>query len=196
MNTQPLRDLPDNWQHADIDKALRYVPQRRVAIDAGAHRGIVTRHLLGYFPTVLAVEPTPLAELIPSQAVVTRVALGAEAGRCSMRPGLHNTGQSHMVPGTDTPVTTIDELYKNLLSDKECVDFIKLDVEGMERDALLGGEITIRTYRPVIMFEDNGLSRRYGYEPGAVGALLRSWGMRELAIVHQWKEGADYVYGW
>lgn len=196
-HNKPLRDLPDNWQQADIEKALRYVPHRRVAVDAGAHRGIVTRHLLRHFPTVVAVEPTPLADLLPVEALVSRVALGAKAGRCSMQPGTENTGQSHVVPGTDVEMLPLDTLLPSMLGERLVdLDFIKLDVEGMETDVLLGAEMVIKLYQPVIMFEDNGLSRRYGHPLGMAGTLLRSWGMQELAVVHQWKEGADYVYGW
>lgn len=50
--------------------------------------------------------------------------------------------------------------------------FIKLDVQGYERAALLGGEATLREFEPVVMLENN---------PGA-DALLTGWGWRRAAV--------------
>ncbi len=50
--------------------------------------------------------------------------------------------------------------------------FIKLDVQGYERAALLGGEATLRAHEPVVMVENN---------PGA-DALLTGWGWRRAAV--------------
>lgn len=47
------------------------------------------------------------------------------------------------------PVVTIDSLKLPMLS------FLKLDIEGMERDALIGGEQTIKEYRPLMYLENN-----------------------------------------
>ena len=44
------------------------------------------------------------------------------------------------------PVTTIDRIVEELGLEK--VDFIKMDIEGAEREALKGGEATIRKMRP------------------------------------------------
>ena len=44
------------------------------------------------------------------------------------------------------PVTTIDRIVAELGLEK--VDFIKMDIEGAEREALKGGEATIRKMRP------------------------------------------------
>ena len=54
----------------------------------------------------------------------------------------------------DIPVIALDDL-----SLTETVSFIKLDIEGMELDALRGAHATIARFRPVIFFEQNDAKR-------------------------------------
>ncbi len=188
-----MYDLPADWQHPDVLQAIRHDPYKRCALDAGAHRGIITRLLLKHYPTVVAVEPTALCKLVPPTAHRHNAALGRVAGQAGLQAGTENTGQTHLVPGDEVQVLTLDHLCEKHLY---APSFIKIDVEGMECDVLLGGEQTIRRLRPVIMVEENGLGERYGYPLGSVHALLSGWGFRQLAVLHQWRVGADYLYGW
>lgn len=55
--------------------------------------------------------------------------------------------------GERVPLVTIDAL------DLSACDFLKLDVEGMEREALLGGQKTIDQYKPVIYVENDRQER-------------------------------------
>ena len=48
--------------------------------------------------------------------------------------------------GPKVPLTTIDKLVSELKLSK--VDFIKMDIEGAERQALSGARQTIATYKP------------------------------------------------
>lgn len=79
---------------------------------------------------------------------------------------LCNVGAYQMFGVGRVPVIPLDALG---LAD---VDFLQLDVEGMEYDAILGARETIKRCRPVIMVEDKGLSAKYGVKQGAVLALL------------------------
>jgi hypothetical protein len=74
-------------------------------------------------------------------------------------------------------------------------DFLKIDVEGMEWHVLMGGQRTIQQHKPVIIFEENGLNKRYGIADGQVGALLASWGAQRVLVT---RNGADedWVYCW
>lgn len=87
----------------------------------------------------------------------------------------------------DCELITLDEFISARTIRR--VDFIKIDVEGVEFEVLLGGESTIRTYRPSILLEYNDLTRalssypcedylfffeRYGYD---VYGLPRDWEM-------------------
>lgn len=51
--------------------------------------------------------------------------------------------------------------------------FIKLDVQGYERAALLGGEATLRTHEPVVLIENNA---------PADALLTQDWGWRRAAV--------------
>lgn len=182
-----LVDIPDDWQHDDIAKALRFVRKFDLALDVGAHRGVVTRALTPRFARVVAIEPSELADQIVGAEVI-RACVGDKPGECGMAHGKHNTGQRHVVVGDDYTVITLDSLCLS-------PDFIKLDVEGMEWHALKGGEQTIRRCKPVIMFEENGLNRRYGIKDGEVGALLESWGAKRVLVTRKGSD-EDWIYSW
>lgn len=64
----------------------------------------------------------------------------------------------------------------------ERLDFLKLDVEGMELEALQGAENSIRRLQPLIWIEFDRDERR-----GAIGSLLRSWG-------YSWREQLTALY--
>ena len=184
-----LHDIPDDWQHDDVSRALEFVDCFALAIDCGAHRGVVSKLLSQRFANVVAIEPSDLAERIQFPNVrVIRAALGRGAGRVGMADGKHNTGQRHVVEGDEIEMITLDSL--NLAP-----DFVKIDVEGMEWHVLKGGERTIRTHRPVVMFEENGLNRRYGIRDGQVGELLEEWGARRVLVTRR-ETDEDWTYQW
>ena len=182
-----LQDIPDDWQHGDIAKVQSICRGRSLALDVGAHRGVVTKALLQYFDAVVAIEPSELADQIEG-AYVVRACVADKPGRTGMADGKYNTGQRHMADGDEYDVITIDSL-------ELAPDFIKLDVEGMEYFALLGAEQTIRTHKPVIMLEENGLNRRYGVADGEPGRLLESWGAARVMVLRNGQD-EDWVYTW
>ena len=179
-----LQDLPENHHDRTIAQALSHVRNFGQAVDCGAHRGIVTRKLLKRFSNVVAIEPGSLHKQIDPRATVINAALDKEHKLVAMADGTENTGQRHVVAGDQVQMITLDSL-------KLAPDFIKIDVEGLEYDVLLGGEQTIQNYRPVIMVEENGLNQRYGIPDMAACALLYSWGARRVERI-----GKDYVFTW
>jgi FkbM family methyltransferase len=65
--------------------------------------------------------------------------------------GVENSGMGSLVHDeggrqVEVPVTTIDLLVRELGLPR--VDFIKIDIEGAEREALQGGMQTLRRHRP------------------------------------------------
>ena len=78
-------------------------------------------------------------------------------------------------PGPRVELTTIDELVREL--ELKRVDYIKMDIEGAEREALGGGAQTIRRFHPRLTVS---LENRYD-DPEAIPAIVRSlWsGYRE-----------------
>jgi FkbM family methyltransferase len=185
-----LQDIPDNWQHDDVNAGLALVKRFKLAIDCGAHRGVITRLLATRFEQVVAIEPSELAShIVQPNVTVIQKAIGDRAQRVGMAHGKHNTGQRHVVEGDVVEMITLDSLGL-------APDFIKIDVEGMEWHVLVGGEQTIRTHKPVIMFEENGLNQRYGIHDGEVGALLSSWGARRVLVTRQSSRDEDWFYSW
>lgn len=140
-----------------------YIDADSVAIDAGANHGALTipmakKAIDGY---VVAVEPQPyffqaLCANIAINSLTNvkpmQVGLGAEPGLAAMNvidptvPG--NFGGLPLGEGTyKTQIVSIDSLPLRK------VDFIKMDIEGMECDALDGARETIQKFQPVIYME-------------------------------------------
>jgi hypothetical protein len=64
-------------------------------------------------------------------------------------------------------------------------DFIELDIEGSEHQAILGAERTIKKTYPVITLELKGLGSRYGYSDEDTIELLASWGYEIVGRVNR-----------
>jgi FkbM family methyltransferase len=65
------------------------------------------------------------------------------------------------------------DLLDNLIPETECIDFIKVDVEGAEYGVFRGGINTLKRCKPVIIFEfGRGAADFYGTGPGDMFALL------------------------
>ncbi len=197
------------YQYHKLEAALCHQPKarRRLCLDIGAHVGLWAMWLTREFARVESFEPVPaIAEIYPvnvdmSKATLHRVALGKAAGSVSITVPLTQTGNAHVAipgrhPGTkyggdaaDTwhavPMRTLDSFGL------EDVDFVKIDVEGFERAVLEGGERTIRTWRPNIVIEQKGNEAAYGEPRDAALALLKSWGMKPLAVL-----SGDWIMGW
>lgn len=138
-------------------------------IDVGANIGmysLLAGELVGPSGCVIAVEPwvETAARLYRNAAdngfdhVRVRVcAMGGSPGHAALhlnrnRPvsfSLLGDGDQHS--SVDVSVETIDDLA--LKEGVKRVDFLKLDVEGVEHDVLLGGKNTIQRWRPVIQYE-------------------------------------------
>lgn len=191
---------PDGtYQRANLDAALRYVTDWRCALDGGAHIGTWSKRLAERFETVVAFEPSPdtfeclttnlsafgLANVQPRQA-----ALGARAGFIHLAldaraRDLKNTGARYAVEGGDIPVLTIDSLELPALG------FLKLDIEGSEVVALEGAQETLDRCKPIVLFENKFLWRRYNLPRTAPQDLLKKHGYRFLE-----KVSCDEIHGW
>lgn len=72
----------------------------------------------------------------------------------------------------------------------EQVNLVKIDTEGAELSILLGGEETIRTLKPSILFEYEARNTaQFGYKPQELVDLLKSWGYG-----HFWRVGRDDMW--
>lgn len=165
--------------------------QHRTCVQAGGHIGIYPRILAAAFEYVHTFEPE--AENFEclvrntaddSNIYKTNGFLGANPDRRmllkhSKSSGGHQTGPSN---SDGILVMTIDEMG---LTD---LDAIFLDTEGFEGEILHGAFHTIRRCRPLLVLEENGKGKRYGYPIGELEAMMRPFGYRLVA-----REGEDIV---
>lgn len=179
-----LAQTPEGFELDHLNYAFKHVHQWRTAIDGGAHIGTWTVALAKMFQSVYAFEPAldTYMCLVANTKGLSNVkamdsALGPANGLCGMqddptRPG--NTGARVVCTGATATMTTIDAYN---LPD---VDFIKLDLEGYEAEALKGALDTIRRCGPTIVVECKKFKPiRYG-GPEAVLNFMSKIGYRHV----------------
>lgn len=178
--------LADEFDGEVFAGAIAWLGDRRVALDIGAHIGLWTTRLARHFAQVVAFEPDAenFAALVENTAGMANVrplplAMAPRSGRFALsHEGTMNSGEGYLVPlnGHDDWVVGLaldDARFVN-------VDLIKLDIEGLEAEALPAAERTVRECRPVIVLEENRTGVRYGGQVGDARRLLQSWGMIEV----------------
>jgi FkbM family methyltransferase len=174
-------------QKADIAIALKHTPGRRVVVQAGGNCGLWALELIQHFETVYTFEPDPTnfgalaVNTINHPGIFAfRAALGCERGVVEMEREALNCG-AHFVRGPGRiPTLRIDDLGL------PACDLIYLDIEGAEVDALRGAMATLTNHRPVVVVEEKGLCKRFGYPDRAVEQLLTAtYGYRVAAKVHK-----------
>lgn len=178
----------DGWCHKviheelnDVERALSFVRERNCAIQAGGNVGVWASHLAKTFKRVITAEPDPvnyecLKRNVPSNVEHHRTGFGNAALMVGMETVEGNAG-AHFIKGQgDIHLVRIDDL------ELDCCDLLILDIEGFEPMALEGAEKTIRKYKPVIMFEEKGLSQKYyGRARGSAQRFVERLGYREVA---------------
>ena len=134
-----------------------------IVLDCGAHIGVYTKKALAAgAKMVVAIEPSP--ENI--ECLRRNFSKDINAGRVIVYPkGVWNreeeisfkkekfSVQDHIIQESEggdqiihIPVTTIDKIVSELKLEK--IDFIKMDIEGAEQNALMGAQQTIVTHHP------------------------------------------------
>lgn len=191
---------PDGtYQLSHLMGALAFCKKFDVVVDGGAHIGTWSKVLAKHFKHVIAFEPSPdtfecLMHNLVDVPNVTMLnnALGKRAGKVTMTLegfqkaiDLKNTGARFTKEGGEIERITLDSL--NL----SCLDFLKLDIEGGEVDALLGARVTLLRHKPVVLFEDKGLWKRYGYIRDEPQRILTKLGARKITRLSM-----DEVWGW
>lgn len=191
MLSRAARALPDSWFVKAIAYAqLRFEPELKhavalcpsggVALDVGAWYGPWTYWLARRAARVLAFEPNPevadvLERTVATNVTLFRCAASDRAGHAalSVPPGGRGTeGRASLgrieAPARvlDVPLCRIDDLVPVK------VDFMKIDVEGHEHQALRGAQGTIERSHPVLVIE---LEERHAPVAPTL-SLLTDWG--------------------
>jgi FkbM family methyltransferase len=152
----------DGYERKQFLNAMKYVSNRKTALDIGAHVGIWSKRLAELFNVVIAFEPVPEhvecwnENVKKYNASLQEVALSNKAGKVNMKVTGHNSGMS-----------TLEYYAKRIRTSKEIsvetktldsyhlgiVDFMKIDVEGHEMKMLEGAMTTIQRHSPIIFIE-------------------------------------------
>jgi FkbM family methyltransferase len=156
---QLYRDIMGREQYFDRD--IVRLSEHEVLMDVGAHKGDVilefARQTEGRYDAIIALEPDSATaaqlrenlrrngiegvEIHDKAAWNERTRLQFHEGRAGSSR-VRGSGDAPM-PGKAIEVDTIDNVL-----DGRRVTYISMDIEGAERNALLGGEQTVRVWRP------------------------------------------------
>ena len=170
--SERLQDVVDvHYQQRYRYYVYHNIPRKRVMIDIGANIGIFARPSAEQFERVICFEPVPkiFAVLQRNLENYTNVELynmgissTPQLAKFSMKT--LKCGQSQQVQEfSDKPeyenfeceLVTLDQYQF------DCVDWIKIDVEGFEDAVLEGSRDTIQRNRPWLLLEDNGNRSRH-----------------------------------
>ena len=147
-------DLYGEYCHAEIELIKNYTDKTSFFIDVGANIGT---HSIGVAPNVrrvLAFEPNlENFDLLTKNRALTmcknitcsQIAFSSEVGKTNTK---FNFGKTTLCDGNDVIVTTLDSI-----SGLPSIDFIKIDVEGMEYNVLKGAERSINYFQPKLLIE-------------------------------------------
>lgn len=177
------------YQIKKLRAATAFCRDYRVAVDIGAHCGLWSMQLERLFDRVEAFEPVAAhrecfqLNLYGKERVrLHDCALGAHAGYVRMETAPTSSGDTRVAEECEAlDFEPADDLCPLRMLDSfelEQVDFMKLDCEGYELNALLGGSNTIARCLPVIIVEQKpGRAQRFGLaETGAVQWLEQTHG--------------------
>lgn len=183
----------------DIDIILGYVHGHggSQCVQAGGACGVWPQTLLGHFAEVHTFEPDAQNYACLSQNVdrlewhgdtchkmhTYNAALGAVRGVGTIKrheTEQTNAGAGYVQAGDDFPVVTIDDLRLT-----NCA-LIQLDIEGSERDALLGAYFTLYRQRPVVVIEEKHLPQEHHPDDHLrARRFLEQMGYKERARIHR-----------
>jgi FkbM family methyltransferase len=138
-----------------------------IVLDCGGHVGVFTNKALEMGAAkVVAIEPNPVnieclrrnfaAEIATGRVVVMPKGVWDVEKTITLYLAVKNSGMGSMIHeqgggAIEVPVTTIDKMVQELGLPR--VDFIKMDIEGAEREALRGAMETLRHSRPRLMLD-------------------------------------------
>jgi len=155
------------WELADQEcKIYEYndlrVKSGDIVFDCGAHIGIYTREALNCgAKLVVAIEPSPLSikclhknfkkEVEQRRVIIYEKGVWNREEILTFHTSEDSAGDSFVLSPKESktismPVTTIDKIVKELKLDH--IDFIKMDIEGAEENAIIGAKETISNYKP------------------------------------------------
>ena len=160
------------YNTAEQEWMFRHNPKQGVrsgdiVLDCGANVGVFTKFALQRGASlVVAIEPEPLnieclrrnlaPEIAVGKVIVVPEGVWSSEGSFPLRISAGNSAAHSMaIEGVgkviEVPVSRIDALAERLGLAR--VDYIKMDIEGAEREALSGARNTLAKHHPTLMIE-------------------------------------------
>jgi FkbM family methyltransferase len=181
-----------SYQYHKYERALLHTAGRRVAVDVGAHCGLMSMQFVDHFDYVEAFEPVAAhrecfeRNVPPGNVRLHACALGEREGSVAIHTSPTSSGDSWVNGSGAIPLRTLDSF--NL----ERVDFIKIDCEGYELFVLRGAEKTLTRWKPCVMVEQKpGHAQRFKIGERDAVAYLESLGARLRAEI-----SGDFIMNW
>ena len=202
---QDARRKNEIYDLETLEVMKRVLDEESTAIDVGAHKGSVLAEIVNLAPKGrhFAFEPLPhLAAILRDRfpgVQVFQCALSDKVETASfefVRNAPAYSGLRPRVYDVSAPrierISVASNTLDNLIPRDEQVSFVKIDVEGGEYHAMLGGMATLRRCRPIIVFEAGRHSTGcYGVTAIDLYRLVtRELGLR-LSTMDRWLRGGD-----
>jgi len=138
-----------------------------IVIDCGAHVGVFCHFALKLGAAkVVAVEPNPqtleclrrnfVKEIADGRLVIVPKGVWSSATTLKLWTSEQNSGMNSVLlkdgdRAVEVPLVTLDSIVEGLGLPR--VDYIKMDIEGAEREALAGARETLRRWKPRLMLD-------------------------------------------
>lgn len=192
-----------DWHQSMLQTLAPYLSKGSTAIDIGANIGTHTSFYIecvGESGSVVAIEPHPeafacLERNCPS-AITRKMAIMDKRGSCELELDADSTGLSRVsnTGSGSVEVETLDHMLEESWFPKQEISFIKIDVEGVEPNVLMGGVETMRQCAPVVCVECYPkLLEHYGHDVRGIRSLLESMGYKEFLFYEPYKNWeSDY----
>ena len=171
--------LNQTYEKHELDFYLSRVREGDIIFDVGANVGLYARlgaKKVGPTGRVHAFEPSPLtlkflkmncADL--SNLTIVEKAISDHPGETTLYVETSDLGCSSLLAktqeGVRVTVTTVDEYLSTLPLQR--VDFIKMDIEGFEQEALRGMKRALQLKPTVLMEFNPSFLRQHGRDPEA-----------------------------
>ncbi len=149
-------------QEPELARIRTFVPATRTAIDIGGWLGPWTRELARWCPQVHTFEPQPdlaeyLRRVVPANVTVHEKAVADEPGVLPLviPSAEHGSRALASLDGEAGPDAIVHHVQVVRLDDMGFTDvgFVKIDVEGHEREVVEGAAALLTAHRPRLLLE-------------------------------------------
>jgi FkbM family methyltransferase len=178
----------------------KFITVDATVLDIGANVGALTLLMASLTPQgrVVAIEPGPstfarlqanveLNSQLSKRVDIYQLGIADQPGVLYWQEDANVPGNAGLLSqdGVEVKVEALDDFIPQLALDR--LDFIKIDVEGMEYEVIKGGLDTIAQYRPILYYETLESFRvNRGFDMyNQIFQLLQDLGYRQFAIAPQ-----------